>query len=184
MNTTTTTTTTPPAAPARPAAADDYQDLTEELARYSRLANRLAGVDAAFQEAITELIQEVYQDEFALLQSELTQAEERIELLALRHPEWFAKAKTIKTPFGNVASRTTTKLDVPSEEATIALLELRGEDAKPFLRQRTYLSIESLEALDDAELHRLKVQRITTEKITIQPAKVDLGKAVKKGGAQ
>ena len=58
-------------------------------------------------------------------------------------------------------------------------LELRGEAAKPFLRQRTYLSLEALEALDDGELRQLKVARVTTEKITISAAKVDLGKALK-----
>mgnify|MGYP002133965454 CR=1 FL=1 len=41
---------------------------------------------------------------------------------------------------------------------TNALLELRGQEAEPFLRTRKYLSIESLEALDDGELARLKAE--------------------------
>jgi hypothetical protein len=159
---------------------DDYTTLTNELSRYTKLSNALSRIEADFQDAITELIGEVFRDEFAETQSELAEVEARIELLAIRHPEWFAKTKTLKTPFGTVASRSTTKLDVPNEEATIALLEIRGDAGKPFLRERKYLSIESLEALDDAELKRLKCQRVTSEKITISAAKVDLGKAVKK----
>lgn len=159
---------------------DDYTKLTTELSRYTKLSNCLARIEADFQDAITDLIGQVFRDEFATTQAELSEVEARIETLAIRHPEWFAKSKTIKTPFGSVASRSTTKLDVPNEEATIALLELRGQQAEPFLRTRKYLSLESLEALDDGELKQLKLARVTTEKITISPAKVDLGKAVKK----
>ena len=161
-------------------ATDDYTKLTEELGRYTALSNRLAKIEADFQSCITELIGECYKDDFQSAQDELSEVEGRIETLAIKHPEWFAKTKTIKTPFGTVASRTTTKIEVPNEEATIALLELRGEEAKPFFRERKYLNIEGLEALDDGELRQLKLQRITTEKITISPAKVDLGKALKK----
>lgn len=163
---------------------DDYTKLTEELSRYTKLSNALSRIEADFQDAITALIGEVYQKEFAAAQAELADVEARIELLALKHPEWFAKTKTIKTPFGTVASRSTTKIEVPNEEATIALLELRGQEAEPFLRTRKYLSIESLEALDDSELARLKARRLTTEKITISPAKVDLGKAIKKAAKE
>lgn len=159
---------------------NDYTILTDELSRYTKLSNCLARIEADFQDAITELIGEIFRDEFATTQGELAEVEARIETLAIRHPEWFAKTKTLKTPFGTVASRTTTKLDVPNEEATIALLEIRGDAGKPFLRERKYLSIESLEALDDGELQRLKCQRVTSEKITISPAKVDMGKAMKK----
>lgn len=159
---------------------ESYHKLTEELGAYTRLSNQLAEIEARFQAAITELISECYRDEFQELTEQLQAVEARIELLALKNPDWFEKTKTVKTPFGTVASRATTKLDVENEEATIAILELRGEQGKPFLRERKYLSIESLEALDDAELQRLKVRRVRTEKITISPAKVDLGKALKK----
>ena len=157
----------------------DYAKLTSMLEQYTATANALAAIEADFQAAITELIADCYRNDFAALQAELSEAEAHIETLAIRHPEWFAKTKTLKTPFGSVASRSTTKLDVPNEEATIALLELRGEDAIPFIRTRKYLSLEALEAMEDHELRVLKVNRVTTEKITISPAKVDLGKAVK-----
>ena len=163
---------------------DDYTKLTEHLEQFTRLSNITAEMEASFQRAMTELIAECYKDDFVKLQAELAAVEEQIELLAIKHPEWFAKVKTIKTPFGSVASRSTTKIEVPSEEATIALLELRGQEAEPFLRTRKYLSIESLEALDDGELARLKARRVTTEKISISPAKVELGKAVKKAAKE
>ena len=159
--------------------ATDYTELTTALEQYTSVSTALACIEAEFQNAITELIGDCFRNDFAALQAELSEVESHIETMAIRHPEWFAKTKTLKTPFGSVASRSTTKLDVPNEEATIALLELRGEAAKPFLRQRTYLSLEALEALDDGELKRLKVNRVTTDKITISAAKVDLGKALK-----
>ncbi len=163
---------------------DDYTALTNELSNYTQLATRLASIEAGFQEAITELIGECYRDDFAALQAELTEVEARIESYVAEHPEWFAKSKTLKTPYGTVATRSSTRVNVDNEDATIALLEMRGEESKPFLRERKYLSIESLEALTDEELHRLKCQRVTTEKITITPAKVDLGKALKKAAAK
>lgn len=159
---------------------DDYATLTTALASFTKLSNRIAEIEAGFQLAITDLIAECYKEDFAALQEEFEAVESRIKLLAIRHPEWFEKTKTLKTPFGSVASRSTTKIEVTNEEATVALLELRGEEGKPYLRERKYLSIESLEAMDDGELKRLKLSRVTSEKITISPAKVDLGKALKK----
>ena len=158
---------------------NDYAALTAALEQYTATSHALATQEAEFQAALTDLIAKCFRADFAALQQELAETEARIELLAIRHPEWFVKTKTLKTPFGSVASRSTTKLDVPYEEATIALLELRGEEARQFLRQRTYLALEALEGLDDGELRRLKVNRLTTEKITISPVRVDLGKAVK-----
>lgn len=159
---------------------DDYTKLTAALADYTERKNRLAVIEAGFQEAIQELIGECYREDFMEHADALGETEATIELLALRHPEWFEKTKTIKTPFGSVATRSSTKIEVPNEDATIALIELRGEAGEPFLRTRKYLSIEALEALDDFELKRLKCRRVTSEKITITPAKVDLGKTVKK----
>jgi Bacteriophage Mu Gam like protein len=159
---------------------DDYTKLAESIESHTKVSNELAAIEASFQKSIQELISDVYRDEFAELTEAKAELEERIELLVLRHPEWFAKAKTLKTPHGSVATRKTTKIDVPSEEATIALLELRGAEAEPFLRTRKYLSVEALEALDDAELAILKCRRVTSEKITITPAKIDLGKSLKK----
>lgn len=158
---------------------DDYTKLTAAIAEHARLTHELAATDASFQKAMQELISECYRDEFAELTEAKAELEERIELLVLRHPEWFAKVKTLKTPHGSVATRKTTKLNVPTEEATIALLELRGEEGEAFLRTRKYLSLEALEALDDAELAVLKCNRVTSEKITITPSKIDLGKTVR-----
>ena len=158
----------------------DYNTLCDHLEKHTKLSNRKAEMEAGFQQAIAELIAEFYKDNYADLEGGITDLESKIEALVIRHPEWFAKSKTLKTPFGTVATRSSTKVDVPNEEATIALLEVRGDAGKPFLRERKYLSIESLEALDDAELKRLKCTRIKTDKITISPAKVDLGKALKK----
>lgn len=159
---------------------DDYQTLSTELERYTELHNRIATIDASFQEAMAQLIAECFRDDFQELQDELSKTKNKIESLVIKNPGWFEDSKTIKTPFGTVATRSTSKLSVPNEDATMALLELRGRDAAAFLRERKYISLEALEALDDCELEKLKVKRINNESIRITPAKIDLGKSIAK----
>ncbi len=163
---------------------DDYSKLETAIERHTKISNQLAEIESSFQKSMHELIAEVYRDEFSELEADKIATEESIELLVLRHPEWFIKTKTLKTPHGSVATRKTTKVDVPNEEATIALLELRGDAGAAFLRTRKYLSIEALEALDDAELTALKCRRVTSQKISITPAKIDLGKSLKKASKE
>jgi phage host-nuclease inhibitor protein Gam len=157
-----------------------YRQLVDELAILTDLSNRLAALEVRFQEAHAELVNEAFRADFAELQDSIGSSESRIELLATQHPEWFEKTKTVKTPFGQVSFRSSTKLEVPNEEASIAVLETMGEDGKPYLRQRTFLNLEALEGLEDADLKKLRIKRVTRESCLIYPAKVDLGKAVKK----
>lgn len=158
---------------------EDYRTLVDELATLTDAHNRLAALDARFQEAHAELVAEMFRADYAELQEAVAAARERVETLALKHPEWFEKSKTVKTPFGSVAFRSTTKLEVRNEEMTLALADGLG---KPELvREKRELNREALETLDDGELKALKVKRVTSEKCTITPAKVDLGKAVAAG---
>lgn len=164
-----------------------YRELVDELAVFTDLSAKLADLDARFQAAHAELVREAFREDFAELQDALGEAELQVKCLALAHPEWFEKSKTVKTPFGSVGWRTSTKLEAQNEELTLALLDRMGEEGKPFVRERKFLNLEALETLDDAELTRLLVLRVTTDKCTVSPAKVDLGKAVatvEKGGAK
>jgi hypothetical protein len=100
----------------------------------------------------------------------------------------------VKTPFGSVSLRSTSKLEVANEEATILLIqrEIERDEAafpddaipvKAYLRERIELNLEALEKLSDAELKRFRIVRVTDERCTVKPVKIDLGKAVKESGS-
>lgn len=158
---------------------ETYRTLVDSLAILTDHTNQLAALEAMLQTSFTELV-DVHRDEYAILQSGISESEASIKLLAGLHPEWFETVKTIKTPYGTVGYRSSTKLEIDNEELTIALIERLGEDAAIYLRQRQFLNLEALETLDDGDLKKLRVRRVTSDKCTVTPAKVDLGKAVKK----
>jgi len=160
-----------------------YSDLVAKLAEYSEQCNELAVMEADLQARQMEAI---LKDslEYSLLLQSVADQEAQIEAMAIRHPEWFVKPKTLKTPCGEVSFRTSTKLEPANEDLTMALIEQRA-DKDLYLRTRNFLNIEALETLSDVELAGLKITRVTTDKCTVKPMKVDLGKAVKmaeKGG--
>jgi hypothetical protein len=158
--------------------AATYRELVEHLAMFTDTTNQMAKLDADIQMDLTAIMDGVIED-YSILQTAISEHEAAVKTIALAHPEWFATVKTLKTPYGTVGFRTATKLDVPNEELTIALLE-RYTDADIYLRSRKFLNLEALEMLSDSQLLDLKIQRITADKLTVTPAKIDLGKAVKK----
>lgn len=162
---------------------DEYANLVNLLAVHSEAANRMAVLDAELQGDWMATVDQ-HRKEYTALQSKVSESEAAIELMVARHPEWFQSLRSLKTPYGDVSLRSSTKLEVPNEELTLALLG-RRDDSELFTRTRTFLNLEALESLDDAELKALKISRITSDKCTVKPMKVDLGKAVKmaeKGG--
>ena len=158
--------------------AATYRELVDHLAMLTDASNQMARLDADIQTEITALMDGVI-DEYSILQTAISEHEAAVKTIALRHPEWFATVKTLKTPYGTIGFRSTTKLEVPSEEFTLALIE-RLADADLYLRTRKFLNLEALESLHDSELAALRIERITADKLTVTPAKIDLGKAVKK----
>lgn len=158
--------------------AELYRELVDQLAMFTDASNQFAALDAQIQQECAAVVDSV-RDEYAILQNSISEHEASIKAIATAHPEWFEGIKTLKTPYGTVGFRAATKLEVPNEEMTIALLE-RCQDSDVYLRTRTFLNIEALELLTDSELAALKIQRVTADKCTVSPAKLDLGKAVKK----
>ena len=169
MNTTTTTTTTDPAS---------YKNLVDLMAIMAEGTARLGELENGLQQDWIDLV-DARRKDYASLQFAIGQAEESIETLAITNPQWFEKSKTLKTPYGTVGFRRTSKLEVKNEEVSILLLEQLGQDGLPFIRQAKALNLEALEKLDDSELERLRIRRVTTEVCKITAAKIDLGKAVK-----
>ncbi|MDD5349259.1 MAG: host-nuclease inhibitor Gam family protein [Chthoniobacteraceae bacterium] len=130
-------------------------------------------------------------DEYATLQTSMTEALADIKRLAVEHSEWFSgKSKTLTTPYGKAAFRSTSSLKVEDEAKTLEILSapeaafyIQETGAvlpfADFLRVTTSLNLEALERLDDSLLARLGITRVTEESFTVTAAKVDMGKAVK-----
>lgn len=157
----------------------DYRNLLDLLAVYTEAHNRLAAMETAASEHLIDYVDDVRSD-YARYQRKMAEAEASIRMIVDAHPEWFESQKSIKTPYGSVASRSTPRLDVPNPEASIILVQ-RSEDLDDaiYLRERVELNIEALETLDDAALKRLRIRRVKDESVSVKPARVDLGKAVK-----
>ena len=167
--------TTPAALP-----KDDYLTMVDLLTRFSYGANRLDELqrqingtllDAAFQ----------MQTEFTLLQADQGTLEAELERLARLHPEWFSKKASLTTPVGVVKLTATSQLDVADEQLAVALLEKEFPlTADFYLKRETTLRKEALEALDDADLKKLKIKRVEGKSFKVTPAKVSLGDTVAK----
>lgn len=160
----------------------DYENLLSLVAVYTEASNRIDELNVSANKELLEIVEE-NREEFAKLQETAAEAEKAIELLMLRHPEWTEKKKSIKTAFGTVKSTASTKLQIPNEELTLALIAREphiNPEFKPddYIRTEHKLNLEALETCDDATLARFKIQRVTTENISVTPAKVDLGKAI------
>lgn len=155
-----------------------YSNLVDLLSIHADAANRLAEINADLQHSFLLLVDE-HKDDFAKLQQILTDTEASIIAIAQANPQWFAQAKTVKTPYGSVHSRSTTSLSVPNEEATVLLIEKHFTNPEEFIRTTKTLNLEALEQLDEADLRTIRVKRVREESITVKASKVDLGKAVK-----
>lgn len=158
--------------------SDSYTNLVNLQAIHSEAHARMAELESMLQQAWLDIV-DSYRPEYAKIQEAIATSEEGIEYLATINKQWFEKSRTLKTPYGTVGFRRVTKLEVKNEDVTIALLEQIGEDGLPFLVPSKKLNLEALEKLDDEELARIRVARVTTDSCQVKPAKIDLGKAVK-----
>lgn len=159
------------------AEAADYKNLIDLMAVFAEANARMGELENDLHQSWIDLV-DARRKDYAKLQETLAKVEDAIRETAEMNPQWFAKARTLRTPYGTVAFRKTTKLEVRNEEVSIVLLEQLGQDGLPFLKTAKTLVLEALEKLDDQELERLRIKRVTTESCTIKPAKPDLGKAV------
>lgn len=170
-------------------APDSYANLINLQSIHSEAHARMSELEAMLQQQWLDVV-DAHRKDYGKLQEAIATAEEGIEYLATVNPQWFEKARTLKTPYGTVGFRRTTKLEVKNEEVSIALLEQIGEGGLPFLIPSKKLNLEALEKMDDDELERVRIRRVTTDSCTVKPAKIDLGKAVKaaaekeKGGTE
>lgn len=160
-----------------PAPTQDYKNLVDLMALLSEATARMGELENDLQQAWLDLV-DARRKDYTALQAAIASSESAIECAAILNPQWFAKVKSLKTPYGTVAFRSASKLEVKNEEVSILLLEQLGQDGLPFIRTAKALNLEALEKLDDNELDRLRIKRVATNTCKITPAKIDLGKAV------
>jgi len=165
-------------------ASEDFKNLVALLAVYSEAENRLDTLQATVNAETLETVDE-HKGEYTRLQEAMTKAESALELLARKHPGWFAVRKSIKTPYGEVSLKNNPpKLIVENEELSLVLLEAEATrdekfDPKRFIRERKELDLESLAKLDDEQLKKFRIKREQSDTFGVKAAKTDMGKAVK-----
>lgn len=158
---------------------DDFKNMVDLLAVYSEAANRMSVLQSEINGELLELV-DGKKSEYSQLQKALTESETALELLARKHPEWFAEKKSIKTPYGEVKFHSSSKLKVKNEELSIYLIEeMVAADTTIYIREEKHLNLEALEKLDDDVLMRMKIERVRDDSFSVKEAKLDLGKAVK-----
>lgn len=166
---------------------DDYKNLLDLLALYSEATHRLAALEAAMNSEILETIDD-HKEDYAVIQKGIAEAETALEVIATRHPEWFAEKKGLKTPYGTVKFTKSTTLVIPNEELSIELIRREAHgltlDPENLLREKTELAVEVLETLTDDQLKAFRIKRASKQNFSVTPAKVDLGKAVKEAAAK
>lgn len=156
-----------------------FSALVDLMAVASEAASRLSEIQAEIDQAYLDLVDE-YRSEYAVLQSAASAAEGAAEQHCRAHPEWFARVKTLTTPYGKVALRSVASLEVKNEEATARLIRAVFPDrAEELLRVREEPNLEALETLPDEDLRRVMVRRVAGESFKFTPAKIDMGKAPK-----
>lgn len=164
----------------------DFKNMCDLLGVFSEGTAQLKAMQGEMDSMLLSLIDDK-KSEYATLQKAVTEAETGLEVIALRHPEWFTEKRSIKTPFGTVKFSRSTVLEIKNEELTIELVrsQLVSNSEKPleteaqFIRQVEALDREALEKLDDDALKRLKVRRVAKDNFSVVAATIDLGKAVK-----
>jgi len=168
----------------------DYQNLVNLLSIYSEATSRLAELEAETNKAFLDVVDEK-KSEYAELQKALTESETALKELAHLHPEWFAGEKTVKTPYGQVHSRSTTSHEAPDPPSAIARIkaaqaraikannEVLATQLGALIRVEESINFEALSEITVEDLARFGIVRKTEESVTVKPQKVSLGQAVK-----
>lgn len=162
--------------------SEDFTNLVNLLGVFSEATHRLAEMEANLNGEIILAIDN-YREDYAKMQQTLTEAERALEVIATRHPEWFAEKKGLKTPYGTVKFTRSNPLVVTNEELTLELIERDahglGLDPENLIREVKTLNLEVLETLTDDQLKAFRCKRVAKENFSVVAAKIDLGKAVK-----
>jgi ribosomal protein L31 len=166
----------------------EYKNLVDLQAVHAEATARINELSADLQTEWLALVDDKRAD-YAHYQSAITETVAALEILCRKHPEWFGKKRSIKTPYGIVQFRGGTKLESDNEELSVVLIEqaykaelernhVVTDEPSPLLKTVTVLNLEALEKFTDAELDKFRIKRIKTDNFSVVANTVDLGKAV------
>ncbi len=159
--------------------SQDFARLTDLQQRHSKASNDLDALEVKMNEQ-SQHSANVFATDYVVLQEAVSGLDAEIKALFERHPEWRGPNKSVKTPFGEVAQRTVTELEVANPAVTVTLIEQKfAEAAEKYLHIEKSPNLEALEGMSDDELAKFGVSRKKREQVTVKPAKVSVAKAVK-----
>jgi hypothetical protein len=172
-----------------------YNELNEMLAEYSELSAQLASIEAVVNKKSLDAARTLL-PQHSETKARIGDIEAKLRVMAVENPELFTDdKKTHQTPFGSVAFRTSTYLDVDDEEKVVLKIkaacqkELKRASAlnvvprfteEMLLRKIEQPNLEALEQFDDADLSTFGVVRKTEEKFSVKPLEVKADKLSKK----
>lgn len=169
--------TTSAIAPLPSARPTDFADLVNLLTALTKSENNLALLQQVLDKQHLETVQG-HMEAYKEIQTLIGECEAAIKVIAARNPQWFEEKKTVATPFGELKRTTAISLEIPDEEITMTLIRGAGH-ADKFIKSVHTISKEALEVLDDEELKKFGVKRVTEHNYKAAAATVNLGKAVK-----
>ncbi len=163
--------------------SQDFARFVELQQKHTESSNKLAALEVAINVG-AQSAAEASAADYVVLQETVTGLDTELKALFERHPEWRGDKKSVGTPFGSVEQRTATELQVANPAMTVALIEAMGAadpqfKAGDFLHVEKEPDLEALERLTNDELAKLGIKRVTTERVTVKPAKINVSKAVK-----
>ncbi len=156
---------------------DDFASLVNLLEALTAAENNLTKLQQTLDSQHLETVRG-HLPAYKELQTKVGEFEAAIEVIVTRNPQWFADKQNLATPVGAVKRTSSTKLEVADPTVTITLIKAHKRDAD-FIRTTEELRLEVLEGLDDEQLAKLGIKRVTTHNFKTAPKVVDLGKAVK-----
>ncbi|MBA4136739.1 MAG: hypothetical protein C0518_05425 [Opitutus sp.] len=164
-------------APAPTAQKDDFASLVNLLDRLTHAQNQLDKLQQVLDAQHLETVRG-HMPAYKELQTTIGECESAVAVIAARNPQWFDDKKTVATPYGAVKRTSATSLQVADEAVTLTLIKAAGRQTD-FIKVTESLSLETLEKLEDEQLAKFGIKRVTEHNFKAAPAGVDLGKAVK-----
>lgn len=183
----------------KPKSIADYERALKLLGVFTRCTHLLAALESRANSKLTKLA-EAHAHKFATLQARITEAETTIIALAEAHPEWFPEHdRTVKSLLGSIHAQKTTRHEIGDEGEAIAAFEeaavVYRSNGDAELAAKLEACVVTTKTLDLAAVGKLtedelalsgvdeQVERVVEDSITVKPAKVKLGNAVKKAAA-
>lgn len=169
---------------------DPYKNLIDLLAVYSDAKARLSALESELNQGFLDLVDES-KPQYSTLQKALVDSEGAIKDAVAMHPEWFADAKTVKTPFGSVHSQKTTSHEAPDAKSALARIkaaqaraikhgnEVLATQLGALIRVEESINFDALGELGVEQLAQFGIVRKIDESVTVKETRVTLGQAVK-----